>query len=130
VRPIEERDEARRDADIYKRLAENWHAVISDDSTSESATAGGDNPAATAPHSSTQTDAVVPDGRTAIRIALAVWGPIYGDKHIEGEKPYVARLRNGVWTVEGSLPKDWVGGTAYIEINKADGKVLKVTHYK
>jgi hypothetical protein len=130
VRLIEERDEARRDADNYKRLAEEWQAVISDDPASESATPGGANPEATAPHGSPQTNGVVPDGRTAIRIALAVWGPIYGDKEIEGGKPYVARLKNGIWTVEGSLPKDWYGGTAYIEINKADGKVLKVTHYK
>jgi hypothetical protein len=119
VRLIEERDEARRFADNYKRLAEEWHAVVSDDPESESATPRG------------ATSGVVPDGRTAIRIALAVWGPVYGDDKIAGEKPYVARLENGVWTVEGSLPNDrMVGGTAYIEINKADGKVLKVTHYK
>jgi hypothetical protein len=130
VRLIEERDEARRDADNYKRLAEEWQAVISDNPASESATPGGANPATTAPHGSSQTNGVVPDGRTAIRIALAVWGPIYGDKEIEGEKPYVARLKNGIWTAEVSLPKDWDGGTAYIEINKADAKVLKVTHYK
>jgi hypothetical protein len=66
--------------------------------------------------------------RFALR--LLFWGPIYGDDTIAGEKPYLARLNNGVWTVEGSLPNGWVGGTAYIEINKADGKVLKVTHYK
>ncbi len=130
VRLIGERNEARRDADNYKRLADEWHAVVSDDGVGESTKPGGANPAATAPNSGPQANGVVPDGRTAIRIALAVWEPIYGDKQIEGEKPYIARLRNGVWTVKGSLPEGWVGGTAYIEINKADGKVLNVTHYK
>lgn len=110
MRLIEERDAARRDAEYQRRLAESWQPEISDPSPPR--------------------QSLVPDARTAIRIALAVWGPIYGDDKIADEKPFVARLRNGVWTVEGSLPEGSVGGAAYIEINEADGKVLKVTHFK
>lgn len=68
----------------------------------------------------------------AKKIAEAVWVPIYGKKHIEEEKPFQAILSNdGVWVVQGSLPKGHdLGGTAYIEINKLDGRILKVTHGK
>ena len=71
----------------------------------------------------------VPDEKTAIRIAVAVWIPIYGEKHIEEEKPYQAKLDKGVWTVEGSLPKGWTkGGVAVAEIAKDDGCILRVSH--
>jgi hypothetical protein len=70
----------------------------------------------------------VPDAETAIRIAVAVWEPIYGKKQIESEKPYQATLKNGVWIVEGSLPDDALGGVAVAEISKSDGTILRVTH--
>jgi hypothetical protein len=72
----------------------------------------------------------VPDEKTAIRIAVAVWIPIYGEKEIEKEKPYQAKLDKGVWTVEGSLPEDWLGGVAVAEIAKDDGCILRVSHGK
>ncbi|MFA5252646.1 MAG: YbbC/YhhH family protein [Phycisphaerae bacterium] len=73
----------------------------------------------------------VPDEKTAIRIAVAVWMPIYGEKEIEEEKPYRARLDKGVWTVEGSLPKGYdKGGVAEAEIGKDDGCILRVSHGK
>jgi hypothetical protein len=72
----------------------------------------------------------VPDEKTAIRIAVAVWIPIYGEEQIEGEKPYQAKLDKGVWTVEGSLPKGEfvLGGVAVAEIAKDDGCILRVSH--
>ena len=72
----------------------------------------------------------VPDEETAIQIAVAVWMPIYGEKQIEGEKPYRAKLNNGIWTVEGTLPDEWVGGVAVVEIAKEDGRILRVSHGK
>lgn len=72
----------------------------------------------------------VPDPETAIRIALAVWEPIYGKEQIAGEKPYVATLSGEVWTVHGSLPKQGVGGVAEIDIRKDDGRILRVSHGK
>ena len=71
----------------------------------------------------------VPDATTAIKIAEAVWLPVYG-KSIYREKPFTARLKKGVWYVEGSLPLQSVGGVAFIMIQKSDGKVLKVIHGK
>lgn len=72
----------------------------------------------------------VPDETTAIRIAVAVWIPIYGQKEIQSQKPYHAKLNKGVWTVEGSLPKNTVGGVALAEISKDSGCILRVSHGK
>ena len=43
-------------------------------------------------HSAKPKDGFVPDAKTAIKIAVAVWEPIYGEKEIAREKPYRARL--------------------------------------
>lgn len=73
---------------------------------------------------------LVPDASTAIKIAEAVWLPIYG-KSIYQQKPFKAVLQNGsVWLVEGSLPEGLEGGVAYIEITKKDGCISNVTHGK
>ena len=73
---------------------------------------------------------LVPDAKTAITIAVAVWLPIYGEKQIASQKPYVATLQKGKWTVTGSLPPGWRGGTAIAVISQADGKVIRVSHGK
>ncbi len=84
----------------------------------------------------------IPDAETAIRVAVAVWEPIYGKQQIQGQSPYKAKLSDGVWTVTGSLPEDktiidengqelvivTVGGVALIEIVKDTGCILRVTH--
>jgi hypothetical protein len=73
----------------------------------------------------------VPDEETAILIAVAVWNPIYGKETILKEKPFKARLENGIWYVSGSLPKGWVkGGVAVAEIVKSDGRIIRVSHGK
>ncbi len=71
----------------------------------------------------------VPNAQTAIKIAEAVWLPIYG-KRIYDEKPFYTNLENGIWTVKGSLPKGHIGGAAEIDISKKDGKILRVMHSK
>lgn len=72
----------------------------------------------------------VPDEETAIAIAVAAWNPIYGKKHIEGEKPFRARLHDGHWYVEGSLPPGYVGGTALAKISKDSGCIVGIIHGK
>jgi hypothetical protein len=73
----------------------------------------------------------VPDAATAINIAVAVWEPIYGKERISQQKPYKAVLVKGIWTVEGTLPKQYtVGGVAVAEIAKDDGRILRVSHGK
>ena len=82
------------------------------------------------PHNYKPAAGYVPDAATAIRIAVAVWGPIYGEKKIASEAPFRAVLNENVWTVEGSLPKGHVGGVAIAEISKIDARVLRISHGK
>ena len=72
----------------------------------------------------------VPDKETAIRIAEAIWIPIYGKGAIESQKPLVASLKGSVWTVTGTLPQGLKGGVAIAEISKKDGRILRVIHEK
>ena len=70
----------------------------------------------------------VPDKETAIKIAVAVWTPIYGKEHIEKESPYSAELVEGVWIVNGHLPAEVLGGVAHAEIAKDDGRIVRISH--
>lgn len=72
----------------------------------------------------------VPNEETAIKIAVAVWIPIYGKGEIEKEKLYKAVLRDGVWYVSGSFLAGYVGGVAEAEIAKDDGRILRISHGK
>jgi hypothetical protein len=72
----------------------------------------------------------VPDAKTAIRIAEAVWIPVYGEEKIRQERPIHARLHGSKdrWLVTGSLPKGYIGGVALAVISKTDGRILRVSH--
>jgi hypothetical protein len=82
----------------------------------------------------------VPDSKTAIAIAEAVLIPVYGEKHIEGERPFTTTLRHDVWTIEGTLyctdgkgevrATDCAGGVAVVKISKIDGRILYMLHGK
>ncbi len=90
------------------------------------------------------TKGFVPDSTTAIKIAEAIWLPIYGNK-IYKELPFHATLvGDSVWVVQGSLDNksrwDTVrgqetltitsGGVLNAEIRKTDCKVMRVFHSK
>jgi hypothetical protein len=89
----------------------------------------------------------VPDARTAIRIAEAALAARFGDKSMEADRPFAAKLENEVWTVVGSVncghqqsarsdsvsdvPADrdeymCVGGTGSAKISKRDGTILEL----
>jgi hypothetical protein len=72
----------------------------------------------------------VPDKITAIRIAEAILGAIFGEEKIKNERPFTAILNNGVWLVEGTPPGGRLGGSATIELSQRDGRVLRVSHGK
>src|SRR5512135_1855306 len=85
-------------------------------------------------HSFKPDNGYVSDATTAIKIAEAVLTPIYGENVIKNERPFKAVLKDGVWTVEGTLRcpegERCTGGVAIIEISKDDGKILRVSHGK
>lgn len=70
----------------------------------------------------------VPDAPTAIGIAVAILGPIYGVDEIEKQKPFTAELRGGVWVVQGSVEHST--GVAEVNISKRTGAILRVIHGK
>jgi hypothetical protein len=72
----------------------------------------------------------IPDEQTAIKVAEAILSPIYGDKQIASERPFHGTLHGGIWTVEGTLAADSVGGVATIRIDKKSGAVISYIHYK
>ena len=87
----------------------------------------------------TPKDGFVPDSTTAIKVAEAVLIPVYGKEKIESERPFKASLDNGVWTVGGTLhcsdgkggvTTHCVSGSAEVKLSKADGRVLRMIHYK
>jgi hypothetical protein len=84
-------------------------------------------------------DGFVPDSTTAVTIAEAVLVPVYGKEKVESERPFKAKLKNSIWTVNGTLhcsggkggvTTDCVGGTAEVKLSKVDGRILKMIHYK
>jgi hypothetical protein len=81
----------------------------------------------------------VPDSKTAIAIAEAVLIPVYGKEHIESERPFNASLKDGVWTVGGTLrcpdgkggfTTDCDGGVAVVKIARHNSRILYMMHGK
>ena len=82
----------------------------------------------------------VPNKETAVKIAKAIWYPIYGeeDKNNEFKNYAVALIGDTAWFVtrefkssvkeENNVVTVSLGGGPYILIRKKDGKILKVTH--
>ena len=68
---------------------------------------------------------LVPDEQTALKIAEAVLVPIYGKK-IMDDKPYIIKNADGRWTIDGTIPKDFVGGSFHIVIQQRDAKILEI----
>ena len=82
-------------------------------------------------HSYVPKQGFVPNKEIAIQIAVLVLKPIYGERHINEQKPFKAVLRGGAWIVTGTLPKRFdVGGVAEITISKKTAAILRVTHGK
>ena len=69
---------------------------------------------------------VVSDKETAIRITEAILSPIYGKKAIRGQRPYQVTLKDGKWTVDGTVPPGFVGGRFHIVILQRDARVLEI----
>jgi len=87
----------------------------------------------------------VPNKETAIKIAEAVWLPIYG-KNIYNSLPFIASINgdSSIWHVYGTLPQSGYkvnsygdttimavrGGVPNAFINRKDGKILNIYHSK
>jgi hypothetical protein len=71
---------------------------------------------------------LVPDAKTAVRIAEAICEAKYGNKIVTNYQPYSARLEGDNWTVIGT-PADGstrAGGMPEVIISKIDGRVVHI----
>jgi len=69
---------------------------------------------------------VVPDEATAVKVAEAIFVPVFGEEEVAKWRPYHAQLKDGVWTVYGTLKPGSRGGTPMLAIQERDGKVLEI----
>lgn len=72
----------------------------------------------------------------ALGIAEFYLDSIYGEESVDLQKPLNAVLKNGIWTITGTLQQPTnpeyitIGGVAEIHLSKSSGKVLRITHGK
>jgi hypothetical protein len=71
---------------------------------------------------------VVPDEKAAATIAEAVLTPIYGEKQIQGQKPFKVSLKDNIWLIEGVNDPPAPAGTFVLRLSKVDGRVLFISH--
>ena len=69
---------------------------------------------------------VVPDAVTAMRIAEAVWIPLYGEELVKQQKPLEADLSSSVWTVRGTCQSEEAANRLVAAIARTDGRILKI----
>jgi hypothetical protein len=68
----------------------------------------------------------VPDAATAIRIAEAVWEPIYGAARLARERPFQADLADCTWIVRGRKVPGTQNGALIAEIDERDARILRI----
>ena len=75
---------------------------------------------------------VVPDAKTAIKIADAVLVPIYGEDQVASERPFRAELVDDRWVITGTLQGGpfVFGGVAHVKISKSTGRIEEIWHSK
>lgn len=76
----------------------------------------------------------VSSAEMAFKIAEPMLIDTYGKENILLQKPFRINLVDDIWVIYGTLPlangKMAVGGTAYIEIRKKNGELVKMIHEK
>ncbi|MDE5986806.1 MAG: YbbC/YhhH family protein [Prevotella sp.] len=68
---------------------------------------------------------------TAGKIGLMILSSIYGDKNMLEQLPLeVSLVNDNYWRLSGRLSKDHLGGTAHMNIQKADCRIINYWHEK
>lgn len=80
--------------------------------------------------SSSMENLLIKDEKTAIKIAKAIWIPIYGKK-VKKFKPYDAELiGDSLWIVTGNVPEGQKGAQPRLELDARNCEVLHVSFGK
>jgi hypothetical protein len=75
-------------------------------------------------------DKVITDKETAIMVTETILFKIYGKDNITKQRPYEINQIDNYWVLNGTLPKNMLGGTFLIIINSTNGQIIKLTHGK
>ena len=75
-------------------------------------------------------DTLIKDNEAATQVSEAILFKIYGKNNILKQKPYEINFINGYWVLNGTLPKNTLGGTFLIIISALNGQIIKLTHGK
>jgi len=71
-------------------------------------------------------DGFVPDPATALRIAEAVWIPIFGQQEVETQRPFHAKLERDIWVVTSSPKQGSKGEVIVAKILRSAGTILMI----
>lgn len=67
----------------------------------------------------------------AVEVAKIYISNIFGKACLQEEKPYqVVMINDSIWDISGSLPKNALGGTFSIVLDKRTGGVISIMHGK
>ncbi|HEX4142627.1 MAG TPA: NTF2 fold immunity protein [Pirellulales bacterium] len=69
------------------------------------------------------------DKKTAIQIAEIVLVKVYGNDVLK-QKPWNVTADETSFTIEGTLPKESVGGVARIRVHRANAEIIEIIHGK
>jgi hypothetical protein len=85
-------------------------------------------------------DDALPDSRTAVRVGYVLLSRRFGKQAIDRELPLRVGLDGNVWKVRGRIEKSRgirgntlhvvLGGIAEIDLDRRDGRVLRLEHGK
>lgn len=75
-------------------------------------------------------DKIIKNQETLISVIEPILFDIYGKKNIEYQKPYKINDFENYYVVNGTLDKNFVGGTFLLIIDKRNAQILKMTHGK
>ncbi len=75
-------------------------------------------------------DKIIKNQETLISVIEPILFDIYGKKNIEDQKPYGINDFGNYYVVNGTLDKNYIGGTFLIIIDKRNAQILKMTHGK
>ncbi len=74
---------------------------------------------------------IIPDAKTASKIAYEYISVVYGKRIAEEEQPYnIQLINNQIWRISGSISQNKLGGVFSITIEKQTGKIWSICHTK
>lgn len=73
---------------------------------------------------------LINDSITLIHIIEPILFDIFGEKEIISERPYEVHLFGDNWLAMGTLPKDYLGGTFEVIINRKTCEIIHLSHGK